>query len=513
MAHHFAEAEAILGAEKLVKYSLLAGERALAAYAWEEALDHFTRAMEGVEGEDLDPDRARLLFGLGRAQVATLPRSELQVAVETLSQAFKYYETAGDVDQAMVVVQAYPDFLLADVKVAEVVRLLERALALVSPNSSHAGRLLSRYGHFKGVGEGDYAASQEAFDRALTIARNEKDTALEVRTLVDASRVEGSQLHWQESLEKISKAIELVSQVDDPVSEVQCFHWATQASLVLGDFERAREYASGALAAAERLRHQSWMAVALWTNAPIARMEGDWEATSDFVQRGLDLDSQEVFFLGMGALVACEVGDFSQADTYLRQMLNVIPSKLSWSGTIIKVIPMAARITGEESGLDVAKTTAEAIIASQTFHEPVPLTIANANECLSMIAVVRQDARMAHEHYAALNSVRAAEFWGLMGTDRLLGLLAHTMGSVDQSVKHFEDSLAFCRKGFRPELAWTCCDYADTLLERHSSTSSARTDDRQKAMSLLDESLAISSELGMRPLMERVLSRRDILKA
>ncbi len=32
-------------------------------------------------------------------------------------------------------------------------------------------------------------------------------------------------------------------------------------------------------------------------------------------------------------------------------------------------------------------------------------------------------------------------------------------------------------------------------------------------MSLLDESLAISSELGMRPLMERVLSRREILKA
>ena len=32
-------------------------------------------------------------------------------------------------------------------------------------------------------------------------------------------------------------------------------------------------------------------------------------------------------------------------------------------------------------------------------------------------------------------------------------------------------------------------------------------------MSPLEESLAISSELGMRPLMERVLSRRDILKA
>ena len=37
--------------------------------------------------------------------------------------------------------------------------------------------------------------------------------------------------------------------------------------------------------------------------------------------------------------------------------------------------------------------------------------------------------------------------------------------------------------------------------------------EKSKAASLLDESLAISSELGMRPLMERVLSRREILKA
>ncbi len=58
-----------------------------------------------------------------------------------------------------------------------------------------------------------------------------------------------------------------------------------------------------------------------------------------------------------------------------------------------------------------------------------------------------------------------------------------------------------------PELAWTCCDYADLLKERNADG------DRAKAMTLLDESLAISSELGMQPLMERVLSRREILKA
>ena len=36
---------------------------------------------------------------------------------------------------------------------------------------------------------------------------------------------------------------------------------------------------------------------------------------------------------------------------------------------------------------------------------------------------------------------------------------------------------------------------------------------RAKAMPLLDESLAISSEVGMKPLMERVLSRRKLLGA
>ena len=96
----------------------------------------------------------------------------------------------------------------------------------------------------------------------------------------------------------------------------------------------------------------------------------------------------------------------------------------------------------------------------------------------------------------------------ILSVDRLLGLLSQTMGNMGQAVAHFDDALAFCRKaGYRPELAWTCCDYADALRERTGP------DDRAKAMSLLDESLAISSELGMRSLMERVLSRREILRA
>ncbi len=66
------------------------------------------------------------------------------------------------------------------------------------------------------------------------------------------------------------------------------------------------------------------------------------------------------------------------------------------------------------------------------------------------------------------------------------------------------DALNFCRKaGYRPELAWTCCDYADCLLQRNNPGN------REKVMTLLEESLTISIELGMRPLMERAMSRQD----
>ena len=98
-------------------------------------------------------------------------------------------------------------------------------------------------------------------------------------------------------------------------------------------------------------------------------------------------------------------------------------------------------------------------------------------------------------------------FAGIINGDRLLGLLSLTMGCLDQAATHFDDALAFCRKGgYRPELARSRCDYADLLLERNGEG------DRPKAISLLDELLATSSELGMRPLMERVLSRREILR-
>jgi DNA-binding CsgD family transcriptional regulator len=123
---------------------------------------------------------------------------------------------------------------------------------------------------------------------------------------------------------------------------------------------------------------------------------------------------------------------------------------------------------------------------------------------LALKAVETKDSALAQEQYIALTGLPGKTRGAFICGDRLMGLLSQTMGNPDQAVAHFKNALAFCRKeGFRPELAWTCHDYADTLLQRNDPS------DHVQAISLLDEAWFISRELGMRPLMEWVAARQD----
>ena len=101
------------------------------------------------------------------------------------------------------------------------------------------------------------------------------------------------------------------------------------------------------------------------------------------------------------------------------------------------------------------------------------------------------------------------EFQPYLGVSngRLLGGLARLTNDKNP-VAHYSTALEVCRSaGYRPELAWTCADYSDMLLDRNEPG------DREKAAELQDEAIAIATELGMKPLLERVLAQRGILKA
>jgi len=508
LAHHFAEAATVTGTEKLVRYSLVAAERALTTYAYEDALAHFQRALSAKQGQPTDGETAAILYGLGRALAATLPRHQIQEAVATLRRAFQYYAEVGDVDRAVAIAE-YPFYPLAGQRIGEA-DLISSALALVPPDSQEAGRLLCRYGRVVAIEEGDYQSAEEAFGKALDIAQRTGDMALEVRTLADSANVDLYQLRWHDSLGKGLKAIQLTQRADEPHTEMLARYCAALAQNALGDLEGLRVSATAMLISAERLRDRWWLTSALRTNALIGHVTGDWQAAREFNERGLQVSSEEPRDLWIRAQLEYTVGNFDLASGYLKTLLEVMgrtaPGPALEYAFPAMLIPMFARVTGTADQFNVAETAAKTVLSSPS-ATPIVATFARAG--LAMLAVNRGDAAAAQQQYAELHMAQGTMLiTTMMVVDRLLGLLAQTMGDLDQAAAHFEDSLSFCRTaGYRPELAWTCCDYADALRARDGDG------DRAKAITLLEESLAISSELGMRPLMERVLSRREILGA
>ena len=514
LAYHYAEAAPVLGSDKLVYYSLIAGERALASFANEEALAHFESAL-AVKDISLtaaepasDPETAALLFGRGRAQAATLPRHRIHEAVTSLSRALDYYAEAGEPDRAVAVAE-YPFYPLIGQRIGND-QLIARALALVDPDSPRAGRLLSRYGRLMGLEEGDYDGAQDAFDKALAIARREGDPVLEMRTLADAANVDLIHLRFQESLDKSMRAIDLAGRTDDPHTKVLASYTAVLDNLQLGRLEVARDQASDLLAQAEGLRDRFWQCMALRANQDAAQMAGHFDAARDLSDRALAASATEPRGLCARAVLEYEVGDFARGEAFLDRLVEVLrltpPGPAMENGVTPMAVAVIARISGTADRLDLAQATAEPVFSSPN---AAPYCTANARLGMALLSVERGDIPTATEQYTALQSWRGTIFiFANVAVDRVLGVLAHAMGNLGSAIQHFEDSLGFCRKaGCRPELAWTCCDYADLLLE------SKNEGDRANAMSLLDESLAISGELGMRPLMERVLSRREILQA
>jgi predicted ATPase len=218
LAYHFSQAKTILGPEKLVRYSLMAGEHSLEAYAHEEALALFQQRIAAKEGHEMDAESASLLFGLGRAQLAALGRSQIPEALGNLDRAFDYFTASGDVERAVAVAEhPLPNFVALNTGAGT---RISRALEMVPPDSRTAGRLLSMLGRIAGYEDGDYEASTSAFRGALEIAHREDDLALELTTIAGESYANMWYCKWREILDKTPRAVELAKTVDDPAGEL-----------------------------------------------------------------------------------------------------------------------------------------------------------------------------------------------------------------------------------------------------------------------------------------------------
>jgi DNA-binding CsgD family transcriptional regulator/tetratricopeptide (TPR) repeat protein len=508
LAYHFAEAMPVVGSHKMVHYSRLAGEQALAAHAHEEALEHFQRALDIKEDQVMDAETASLLAGLGRAQAATFERQRISEVMETLGRALTYFAEVGDIEHAVAIAE-YPFYPLLSQRTGNA-DLIAVARALVPFESPEAGRLLSRYGRVMGVEEGNYIVAQQAFHQALSIARRNGDLLLEFQTLAASANVDMLYAHPNDSLAKSQRAIALARTVDDPEAEALARYSLGLDHLILGSLDGMRLQAPAVLATAERLRDRFWLTLAFRSYEDIAHLQGDWQAAFSYSDRGLQLLPLECRNLCTRTVLEYQTGNFIQGAMYLQRLIAVMhdipPGPTLEHALTAMVIPLAARISGEGNLLSAGEAAANTVIS---FEPRITYMDRDAQIGLALLAELRQDIDLAKRQYTLLASFEGSMMpFVMVSTDRIKGILAKTIGNLDQAIQHFGEGLDFCRKAnYLPELAWTCCGCADALVQRNLPG------DRGRGRALLEECLTISNDLGMPPLIQRSQVRHSSMDA
>ena len=500
LAHHAARAGRLIGSEKLVKYATIAGQHMLAVHAPEEALPHFERAWQARQGLPLDAQAANILVGLGCAQAATALRWNRQEAWANLRRALEHQIQTGEISRAVAIAT---NACITPEGADNVAAVVQRVMAMVPTGSREEGWLQSRFGAASYFETGDYRRAQVAFERALAVAVAHGDVGLELRTLAYATSVDHFEIHWQKVLSNSRRVIDLARRTDDLHAETYARYRAAYALMLGGSSDDARVEADANLACAERLRDHGHLADALWVQAALAQLAGDWSAARDHSERGLALSPHHLTLLHARMMLEYETGNADAGADCLRRLIDADrrAGPYPLAGVFVAAgILQAARVA--DSPADPKGLGTMRAILKRTARTPnvealakigrslLALRERNVSECLTAL-----------KHLQPLGDLMFVPF---LVTDRVRGLLAHAGGLIDRASADFENALSFCRRAlYRPELAWTCYDYARLLVERSGRS------ERKKASALLAEANGIASELGMHPLAHLVAAFQD----
>ena len=144
--------------------------------------------------------------------------------------------------------------------------------------------------------------------------------------------------------------------------------------------------------------------------------------------------------------MAYEQGHFDTGRVYVERLLEGVrrarPVANAEYVYAAQFIPMIARIVSIPDWVSIAEVAANIIIA---FPSATPIYTQGARLGLSLIAAARGDVELAADQYSALERQRGLCYL-YISIDRVLGLLAATLGRLEQAVNHFENALVFCRQ-------------------------------------------------------------------
>jgi tetratricopeptide (TPR) repeat protein len=498
LVEHFAEAEVMLGSEKLVHYSMGAAEAAATAIAWEEVLAHYRRVVQA----ESPPADARMLadanFGITKASVFLDRQDE---AADALTAAFDGLEELKDRDGVVNI--STHRFTAITIRLNEALGPILRAtLQYVDPDGNQAGEIHAGLGYALVDLPGRLSEGEQHFVEALNIARTTGDVELKARALGYGLTSETRNSRYESALEKCDELIQLQPELSDKTSVWRGYGMGGFLYSFAGETDLAIESDEAALRIANEMGDKRVTVIALQSLVVVAAYTGDWAAVDSYIaQASSSADYFATFMEGWLAWTNFERGDFDEGEEAVRRISGSQDSVQV--GALFRSLCHAGRVTGNPHYLEEAKSTAE----TGELHYGVAIN--QKTLVLAEVGVELNDIQLVESVYDDLNSLPTPIFGSTRGeVFTTQARAAWAIGDTAKSVADFESDLATSHEsGYGVELVWTQFFYAKMLLERDAAG------DRERATDLQDEAIAIATELGLKPLLERLLGQRERLKA
>jgi tetratricopeptide (TPR) repeat protein len=499
LAHHLYQAGTAADPQKTVRYLTLAGERALAAVAYEEGARLYQRALQALDLKE-KPDealRCELLLALGKAQNKAGERDKAGEA---------FYQTAGiarEMGAAELLARAAlgrgERFHLGEIDLANdplLVPLIEEALnALGEQDNVLRARLLALLAALIHEDSPERGASLSR--EGVEMARRIGDSAALAYALMGRQEAVWRPDNLEDRFAIATEIVRLAEEVGDKEIGLGAHCFRHTCLIERGDLAAAAPDFEAHARLAEELQQHGQRMHTVQLRAMRALLAGRLEEAERLAQEGLAIGQPtqpQLAMAGFGLQLFAmrkeqgRLGELEATQKAFAQQYLKMPLIRTALALIYKQLNRETEARDEFERL-----------AANDFADLPPdwFWLACVTNLAETCAFLHDAQRAATLYelllpYAERTVVVAYAHTCYGSASRHLGLLAATMSRWEEAVQHFEYAIEMnTALEARPYLAHTQEDYARMLIDRDGPG------DRDKAFRLLTEAIAMYRKIGM----------------
>lgn len=499
LAHHFLHSTGE-HATKARLYSEAAGDSAMAALAFEEAGEHYRRALEMAAVTDPSDELGSCRLILKRAE-ALRCAYDIQASQAQLFEAARIALRAGareELGRAVFTMVWLSEYRTHDATLAA---LLEEALLVADPDD-HWLRARLLVGLARVLPARGRARQAQLCEEAMAAARSEGDLDTLGLVLDTVALLTWSPDNLEERLALAEEAAAIARQLDWDELLISACRTRASSRFEAGDLDGVEQDMRTCEELAQRRNLPAWSAGVALAKTAMALFRGDFAEAERLSPKVIEGVSE-----GPNFPLAYAVQQFylQRERGHLTELEGLVRTAAASAPDLPAQRVCLAILEMELGRTDAARAQLEALAADGFTVLPKDWLWHGSMLELAWVCAGLGDQAIARCLYDLLSPY--ADRLGLLGfaivalgsTHHHLGLLARTFGDFETAISHFRRArTANESAAARPARARTECELARTLLIRGDG------EDAAEAFELLKGAAETGRELGMAPLVSAV---------